>query len=144
MDEDRNFPAEDDAAAKGMAVRTAVLGVAHVARATAKATPFDSDFQRYITEHVWGTIWTREGLDRRTRSMLTIAMLAALGHGDELKLHIRATRNTGVDRDTVKEILLQTAVYAGVPAANTAFRIARETYAEMDREDAAGGAEPSA
>ena len=144
MDQDRNDAPDSNVAAKGMVVRTEVLGAAHVARASAKATPFDIDFQHYITEHVWGTIWTREGLDRRSRSMLTIAMLAALGHGEELKLHIRATRNTGVDRDTVKEILLQTAVYAGVPAANTAFRIARETYAEMDREDAAGGAEPGA
>ncbi len=115
---------------QGAAVRTAVLGRAHVERSRQTQTPFTEDFQAYITQHAWGAIWARPGLERKTRSMLTIAMLAALGHHEELKLHIRATRNTGVSADEVKEILLQVAVYAGVPAANSAFRIAREVYEE--------------
>lgn len=116
--------------ARGTAVRTEVLGRAHVERSRQGATPFTEDFQTYITQHAWGAIWARPGLDRKTRSMLTIAMLAALGHHEELKLHVRATRNTGVSPDEVKEILLQVAAYAGVPAANTAFRLAREAYDE--------------
>src|SRR5919199_1905610 len=100
-----------------------------------RATDFDRDFQTFITRQAWGEIWTRPGLDRKTRSMLTIAFMAALGHEDELKLHIRATRNTGVSRDEVKEILLQSAIYAGVPAANSAFKLAREVYEEMDKEE---------
>ena len=120
---------------RGMAVRTHVLGRAHVERARSSVTPFNEDFQTFITQHAWGAVWTRPGLERKIRSMLTIAMLAALGHHEELKLHIRATRNTGVSRDEVKEILLQAAVYAGVPAANTAFRLAREVYDQMEKED---------
>ena len=120
---------------RGLAVRTDVLGRAHVKRARSSATPFNEDFQTFITQHAWGAVWTRPGLERKIRSMLTIAMLAALGHHEELKLHIRATRNTGVSRDEVKEILLQAAVYAGVPAANTAFRLAREVYDQMEKED---------
>ena len=121
---------------RGLAVRKAVLGEAHVARASANATPFDRDFQTFITQCAWGGVWTRPGLERKTRSMLTIAMLAALGHTEELKLHIRATRNTGVTRDEVKEVLLQVAVYAGVPAANAAFHHAKAAYEQMDQEDA--------
>lgn len=121
---------------RGLANRCDVLGKAHVERARGGATPLTEDFQTYITQYVWGDIWDRPGLDRRTRSMLVIAMLAALGREDELKLHIRATRNTGVSRDEVKEILLKVGVYAGVPAANTAFRLAQQVYGEMDREDA--------
>jgi 4-carboxymuconolactone decarboxylase len=109
---------------RGLAMRRAVLGDAHVDAALAATTPFTRDFQAYITENVWGDIWTRPGLDTRTRSMLTIAMLAALGRTDELELHLRATPNTGVTLDEVKEILLQVGAYAGVPAANAAFRIA--------------------
>ena len=116
--------------ARGTAVRTEVLGQAHVERAREAATAFTEDFQTHITQHAWGAVWTRPGLDRKTRSMLTIALLAALGHHEELKLHVRATRHTGVSPDEVKEILLQVAVYAGVPAANTAFGLARETYGE--------------
>ena len=123
---------EDDVHAAGMTVRKAVLGAAHVERAQRNATPFDGDFQDFITRTAWGSIWTRPGLERRTRSMLTIAMMASLGHHEELALHIRATRNTGVTADEVKEILLQVAVYAGVPAANTAYRIAKATYKEME------------
>jgi 4-carboxymuconolactone decarboxylase len=121
---------------RGMTVRKSVLGEAHVARASANATPFDQDFQKFITQYAWGGIWTRPGLERKTRSLLTIAMLAALGHHDELKLHIRATRNTGATRDEVKEVLLQVAVYAGVPAANAAFAHAKAAYEQMDKEDA--------
>jgi 4-carboxymuconolactone decarboxylase len=120
---------------RGLANRSAVLGKAHVERARGRATPFTQDFQDYITQYAWGDVWDRPGLERRTRSMLTIAMLAALGHEEELRLHIRASRNTGVSRDEVKEVLLQSAIYAGVPAANTAFRIAQEVYNEMDEEE---------
>lgn len=124
----------DELYEKGVEVRTAVLGKAHVERSTQRATDFDRDFQAFITRTAWGSVWTRPGLDVRTRSMLTIAMLAALGHEQELALHIRATRNTGVTRDEVKEILMQVAVYAGVPAANSAFHLVRQLYDEMDRE----------
>ncbi|KAA0596663.1 4-carboxymuconolactone decarboxylase [Azospirillum lipoferum] len=124
---------------RGMVVRRSVLGDAHVDRSLERATDFDADFQEFITKTAWGQIWTRPGLDIRTRSMLTIGMLAALGKDGELKLHIRATRNTGVTRDEVKEILMQAAVYAGVPAANHAIALARAVYAEMDEEDARKG-----
>ena len=113
----------------GLKVRRSVLGEAHVDRAEARKTPFDEDFQRFITEGAWGSVWSRPGLDRRTRSMLVIALMAALGHEEELAMHIRATRNTGATREDVKEVLLMVAVYAGVPAANTAIRVAKEVYA---------------
>ena len=119
---------------KGMAVRKAVLGADYVARAEANKTDFDTDWQRYVIEHAWAAVWSRPGLDRRTRSMLTIAMLASLGRLDELGAHIRATRNTGVSQDEVKEVLLQVAVYAGAPAANSAFAVAKRTYKEMEAE----------
>jgi len=124
----------DDAFEKGMAIRKSVLGTAHVARAEANKTDFDADFQRIITEGAWGTIWTRPGIDKKTRHMLTIAMLAALGKYDEMAMHIRATRNTGVTPDEVREVLLQVSVYAGVPAANTAFAIAKRVYQELENE----------
>jgi 4-carboxymuconolactone decarboxylase len=117
---------------KGMAVRKAVLGAEYVARAEASKTDFDADFQRYVTEHAWGAVWTRPGLEKRIRSMLTIAMLASLGRCEELGAHIRATKNTGVTREEVKEILLQVAVYAGAPAANAAFAVAKKIYQEID------------
>lgn len=132
MSDDRT---EQDLYDRGMVVRRAVLGDAHVDRSLARATDFDGDFQDYITKQAWGSIWTRPGLDIKTRSMLTLAMLAALGRDGEFKLHVRATRNTGVTRDEVKEILLQAAVYAGVPAANHAVALARAVYEEMDAED---------
>lgn len=116
----------------GMAVRKQVLGEAHVARATAGITDFDRDFQSFITRTAWGGVWTRTGLDRRTRSLLTIAMMAALGHHEELKLHIRASRNTGASAQDIAEVLMQVAVYGGIPAANSAVRIAKETFKEMD------------
>ena len=113
----------------GMKVRRSVLGDAHVDRAEARKTAFDADFQRFITEGAWGSVWSRPGLDKRTRSMLVIALMAALGHEEELAMHIRATRNTGASREDVKEVLLMVAVYAGVPAANTAVRVAKDVYA---------------
>jgi 4-carboxymuconolactone decarboxylase len=116
----------------GMKVRRSVLGDKHVDQAEANKTDFDADFQHFITEMAWGSVWARPHLDRRTRHMLTIAMLAALGHEHELALHLRATQNTGLTSADVKEILMQVAVYAGVPAANTAFRIAKQIYGEIN------------
>ena len=120
--------ADDSRYEAGMRVRRRVLGEGHVDRAEARKTPFDADFQRFITEGAWGSVWSRPGLDPRTRSMLVIALMAALGHEEELAMHIRATRNTGASAADVTEVLLMVAVYAGVPAANTAIRIAKEVY----------------
>jgi len=117
---------------KGMQIRKSVLGEDHVKRAEADKSDFDADFQRFITETAWGSVWTRPGLKIKTRQLLTIAMLAALGRHEELALHVRATRNTGVTREEVKEALLQVAVYAGIPAANSAVAVAKRVYAEMD------------
>ena len=116
----------DDRYSTGLTVRRSVLGEAHVERAETRTTEFDADFQRFITEGAWGSVWSRPGLDKRTRSMLVIALMAALGHEEELALHVRATRNTGATADDIKEVLLMVAVYAGVPAANAAIRIAKE------------------
>jgi 4-carboxymuconolactone decarboxylase len=113
----------------GMAARRRVLGDAHVDRATATATDLDADFQRWITESVWGQVWTRDTFDDRTRSLLTIAILAALGR-DELDLHLRATANTGVTPEEVAEVMLHVAVYAGVPAANHALARAKALLGE--------------
>jgi 4-carboxymuconolactone decarboxylase len=126
----------DERYERGMEVRRAVLGEEHVERATASATELTRDFQQLITRYAWGEIWSRPGLDRKTRSMLTIAMTAALGRIDELRLHLRASRNAGVSRDEVKEVLMQVAIYAGVPAANTAFHHAAAVYREIDEESA--------
>ena len=109
----------------GLKVRTEVLGAEHVARAQARQTPLDADFQRYITETAWGMVWTRPGLDRRTRSLVTIALLAGLGRHEELALHFRASKNIGVDPKEIAEVLMHVAVYAGVPAANSAFALAK-------------------
>jgi 4-carboxymuconolactone decarboxylase len=117
---------------KGMRIRRSVLGNDHVERAEAGKSDFDVDFQRLITETAWGSVWARTGLDKKTRHLLTIAMLATLGHHEELAMHIRATTNTGVSRDDVKEVLLQVAVYAGIPAANAAFAVAKRVYREME------------
>ena len=117
---------------KGMRIRRSVLGNDHVERAEAGKSDFDVDFQRFITEAAWGNVWARPGLDEKTRHLLTIAMLATLGHQKELAMHIRATTNTGVSRDDVKEVLLQVAIYAGIPAANAAFAVAKRVYREMD------------
>lgn len=115
---------DDERRAAGEAVRRGVLGDAHVDRAAATATPFTADFQDLITRYAWGDVWTRPGLDRRTRSALTIALLAALGHHEELALHVRGGLRNGLSVEEVKEVLLHTAVYAGVPAANSAYRVA--------------------
>jgi 4-carboxymuconolactone decarboxylase len=122
----------DDRYNQGLEVRRQVLGDAHVDRAQANTTSFDADFQRFITESAWGSVWSRPGLDRESRQMITIAILAALGKEHELALHLRATANTGVTADQVKEVLLQVAVYAGVPAANTAVAIAKKVFSELD------------
>ena len=124
----------DDAYDTGMRVRRDVLGDAHVARSEAAKDEFTADFQRFITETAWGSVWSRPGLDRKTRSMLTIALLAALGRYDELRLHVRATKNTGVSQAEVAEILMHAAVYAGIPAANSAFHHASDVYAELARD----------
>lgn len=116
---------------QGMKIRREVLGDAHVDRAEANKTDFDADFQRFITETAWGAIWSRPGLERKTRHLLTIGLLAALGQEHELAMHLRATQNTGVTAEEVKEVLLQVAIYAGIPAANSAIRIAKQVYAEL-------------
>ena len=127
----------DDRYLKGMQTRRAVLGDAHVDRAEAAKTSLDADFQRFITEGAWGSMWARGQLTTRERSMLTIALLAGLGYRDELAMHIRATRNTGATLDDVREVLLHVAVYAGVPAANAAYQVAKEVCEEIGH--AAGG-----
>jgi 4-carboxymuconolactone decarboxylase len=111
---------------QGMEVRRAVLGDAHVDAAVARTTPTTADFQDFITRYAWGDIWSRPGLDRRTRSCITIAMLVALQHENELAMHLRAALRVGVTDAEIREILLQAAIYAGVPAANRAFAIAQE------------------
>ncbi|MXN76067.1 4-carboxymuconolactone decarboxylase [Burkholderia sp. 4701] len=116
----------------GMKVRRAVLGDAHVDRSIEHRTEVTEEFQNLITRYAWGEIWTREGLPRHTRSLLTIAMMVALNRGEELALHLRAARNNGVTRDEIKEVLLQTAIYCGVPAANSAFHLADRIFKEQD------------
>lgn len=124
------MPDTDDRYARGMRTRRAVLGDTHVDNAEDGKTPFDADFQRFITESAWGSVWSRGGLSRRERSMLTIALLAALGHRDELAMHLRATRNTGATTEDIREVLLHVAVYAGVPAANSAHAVAKQVFDE--------------
>jgi 4-carboxymuconolactone decarboxylase len=118
----------------GKRVRESVLGSAHVARTAKNRTDFNADFQDFLIEYSWSQIWARPGLDYRLRSMITIAMLIASGKADELKLHLRATSNTGVTRDEVKEIIMHSAIYAGVPAAFGAFQLAAQIFNEMDAE----------
>jgi 4-carboxymuconolactone decarboxylase len=117
---------QDELYNKGMQTRRSVLGDAHVDKAEANKTDLDADFQEYITRNAWGDIWSRPGLTKRERSLIVIALMTALGHDEELAMHLRATKNTGATKEDVKEVLLQTAVYAGVPAANKAFKIAKE------------------
>jgi 4-carboxymuconolactone decarboxylase len=117
---------------EGMRLRRAVLGDEHVDRATATATELDADFQQWITETAWGGVWARPGLDVRTRSLVTIAILGGLNH-EELELHLRAARNTGVSPAEIREALFHVAIYAGVPAANRAFKIAKTIYEEETR-----------
>ena len=116
----------------GMATRRRVLGDAHVDRAEAAKDNFDTPFQRLITESAWGSVWARDTISPRERSLLTIALLAGLGNDHELAMHIRATANTGATPEDVLEALLHVAIYAGVPRANHAIRIAKETFAEME------------
>jgi 4-carboxymuconolactone decarboxylase len=115
---------------RGMAVRREVLGDEHVDRARAATTPFTEPFQDFITRYAWGSVWAREGLDRRTRSCLTLALLTALGREGELEMHVRAARRVGVTPEEIGEVLLHTAIYAGVPAANSAFAIAQRVLEE--------------
>lgn len=117
---------------EGMRVRREVLGDEHVDRATASTTTFTADFQELITQYAWGSIWTRPGLDRRSRSMITLTALIALGHDEELAMHVRAALRNGLAREEIGEVMLQSAVYCGVPAANTAFGIAQEVFTELD------------
>lgn len=117
----------------GMTVRREVLGDAHVDRAEAATIPFDADFQAFITEGAWGGVWARSQLTRRERSLITIALLAALGHHEEVAMHARATRNTGATPEDIAEALLHVAVYAGVPAANSAFKIVKQALLEDGR-----------
>jgi 3-oxoadipate enol-lactonase/4-carboxymuconolactone decarboxylase len=128
----------DDVYRAGMAVRRETLGDAHVDRAVAGTTDLTADFQRMITQYAWGTIWTRPGLDRRSRSMITLTALVARGHHEELAMHVRAARRNGLSNDEIKEVLMQTAIYCGVPDANTAFRIASRALSEFDAGESAG------
>jgi 4-carboxymuconolactone decarboxylase len=116
----------------GMAVRREVLGDAHVDRAIAGTTDFTAEFQDFITRYAWGDVWTRDGLDRRTRSCITLAVLTALRAHDELPMHVRAALRNGLTPEEIGEVLLHTAVYAGVPAANSAFKIAQEVLSADD------------
>ncbi len=115
----------------GMAIRRKVLGDAHVDRAEANKTALDTDFQRFITEGAWGSVWARPGFTLRERSIVTLSLLAALGNHEELAMHVRATVQTGASQQDLLEAMLHVAVYAGVPRANHALKIIKETYAEM-------------
>lgn len=121
----------NERAEQGMAVRREVLGDAHVDRAVAATTEFTRPFQEYITEAVWGSIWTREGLDRRTRSCITLAVLTALGRHEEIAMHVRAALGNGLTSAEIAEVLLHTGAYAGVPAANAAFAIGQRVLDEL-------------
>lgn len=124
MDEKQRYAA-------GMQVRREVLGDAHVDRSLEKLTPFNGEFQEMITRHAWGDIWTRSGLPRHTRSLITIAMLIGMNREGELRLHLRAAKNNGVTRDEIKEVLMQSAIYCGIPAANASFHLAEEVWNEL-------------
>lgn len=126
---------EDSRFRTGMATRRAVLGDNHVDRAERGKNGFDEAFQSFITEGAWGAVWSRPGLTMRERSMVTIALLAAGGHDEEVAMHVRATVNTGASADDIKEVLLHVAVYAGVPAANRAFRIAKEELVKLEKKE---------
>src|ERR1044071_3387028 len=117
---------------EGMRVRREVLGDEHVDRAIAQTTDFTADFQDLITRYAWGEIWTRPGLDRRTRSCMTLIALVALGRCDELLMHVRAALRNGLTREELKEVFLHSAIYCGVPAANTAFHVAERTLDELE------------
>lgn len=128
-----NDPARDSSRYEtGRAVRREVLGEAHVDRAERNTTDFDRPFQQLITESAWGSVWARPAWSKRERSIVTLAILAALGHDEEVAMHVRATANTGATREDICEAFLHVAIYAGVPAANRAIRIAKEELARMD------------
>ena len=118
---------------KGLTVRRAVLGDAHVDRSIARRTPFNEEFQELITRYAWGEIWTRPGLPRHSRSLITLALMIALNREEEFRMHVRAAFNNGVTQDEIKEVILQCAIYAGVPAANSAFHQAAAVFAEMEK-----------
>ena len=124
MDEKQRYEA-------GMQVRREVLGDAHVDRSLEHLTPFNTEFQEMITRHAWGDIWTRPGLPRHTRSLITIAMLIGMNREGELRLHLRAAKNNGVTRDEIKEVLMQSAIYCGIPAANASFHLAESIWDEV-------------
>ena len=126
----------DEARSRGMGVRRAVLGDAHVDRAVEGTTPFTRDFQDFITRYAWGEIWSRPGLDRRTRSCITLTALVATGREHELEMHVRAALRNGLSAEEIAEVLLQCAVYCGVPAANGAFAIAQRVIAEAAEDGA--------
>jgi len=130
MEKNRNHP---DRHSQGMATRRSVLGDTYVDAAEANKTVFDVPFQELITEAAWGHVWSRPGLTKRERSIVTIALLAALGHSDEVAMHVRATANTGASKDDVMEALLHVAIYAGVPAANHAMKIAKSVFETMEQ-----------
>ncbi|MFN2992437.1 4-carboxymuconolactone decarboxylase [Serratia plymuthica] len=119
---------------QGIEVRRAVLGDAHVDRSLDRLSPLNEEFQHFISRYAWGEIWTRPGLTRHTRSLITISMLIALNREAELRMHLKAAANNGVTREEIKEVLMQSALYCGLPAANSAFHLAEEVFAEQDRE----------
>ena len=121
---------DDELYEKGMEVRRAVLGDAHVDAANANATGFTTPWQEFITKHAWGAVWTRDGLDRRTRSVITLTALTALGRENEIAMHVRAALGNGLTQEEIAEVLIHTSVYAGVPAANAAFAIAQRVFDE--------------
>ena len=129
-------PKREGLFAQGMETRRAVLGDDHVDGAEAKQTDFDAPFQALITEGAWGSVWSRPHWTKRERSMVTIALLAALGYDEELAMHVRATRNTGASEEDLREAMMHVAIYAGVPAANHAIKIIKKTYAEMAKKPA--------
>jgi 4-carboxymuconolactone decarboxylase len=131
---------ESDRYAEGMKVRRAVLGDAHVDRSLANKNAFTEEFQDLITRYAWGEVWTRPELPRHTRSLVTLALMIAINRGDEFRMHVRAAFNNGVTRDEIKEVILQCAIYCGVPAANAAFHMAQDVFAQMSAEpDRAAG-----
>ncbi len=119
---------------QGRETRSAVLGLAHVERAEERTDPFDQPFQELITEGAWGSVWSREHWSKRERSMVTIALLAALGHYEECAMHVRAAENTGASREDITEAMLHVAIYAGVPAANSAIKVIKEVFRQIDAE----------
>ena len=119
---------------KGLEIRKAVLGEAYVANALKNADSFNKPFQELVTEYCWGAVWGREGLSRRDRSLINLAMISVLNRGHELKAHVRGALNNGVDKDEIREVLLQVAIYGGVPAAVDSFRLANEAFAEIEAE----------